>query len=159
MKKSNRKVSKSHNKKSMDVSNIGRGRPRKTFVAMYHSQISGDKNAIKIRIKKSNLTKQIPVCSLIKFSLFLHLMYYFFQLNLHKKKSGRRKKHKAGSDTDLSDCESSSKRNKLSIIKMSSVEEQPKEQSVWGQSVPYKVLHRVFHNLCVQEGCLPLLVT
>lgn len=38
------------------VSSSGRGRPRKAFVAMYHSQISGDKNTIKIRIKKSNLS-------------------------------------------------------------------------------------------------------
>lgn len=38
------------------VSGSGRGRPRKAFVAMYHSQISGDKNTIKIRIKKSNFS-------------------------------------------------------------------------------------------------------
>lgn len=38
------------------VPSTGRGRPRKALVAMYHSQISGDKNTIKIRIKKSNLS-------------------------------------------------------------------------------------------------------
>lgn len=32
-------------------------RPRKALVAMYHSQISGDKNTIKIRIKKSDLSE------------------------------------------------------------------------------------------------------
>lgn len=37
-----------------------RGRPRKSLIPMYHSQISGDKNTIKIRIKKSNLN--VPVC-------------------------------------------------------------------------------------------------
>lgn len=36
-----------------------RGRPRKALVAMYHSQISGDKNAIKIRIKKSSFSSQV----------------------------------------------------------------------------------------------------
>lgn len=40
---------------------LGRGRPRKALVAMYHSQISGDKNTIKIRIKKSNFTAQVQV--------------------------------------------------------------------------------------------------
>lgn len=40
---------------------MGRGRPRKALVAMYHSQISGDKNTIKIRIKKSNFTAQVQV--------------------------------------------------------------------------------------------------
>lgn len=62
-KKRNRKEAKSCSKKKASMSGAaGRGRPRKTLVAMYHSQISGDKNAIKIRIKKSNLTTQIPVC-------------------------------------------------------------------------------------------------
>lgn len=36
-----------------------RDRPRKALVAMYHSQISGDKNAIKIRIKKSSFLSQV----------------------------------------------------------------------------------------------------
>lgn len=83
-------------------------------------------------------------------------------MNPQKKKSGRRKRHKQRSDTDLSDYESSSKRNKINVNKMTTVnsaaEEEPKEQSVWGQSVPYNVLYRVFQHLCVQEGCLPVLV-
>lgn len=48
-------------KKKKLSSGPGRGRPRKALVAMYHSQISGDKNAIKIRIKKSNFTAQVQV--------------------------------------------------------------------------------------------------
>lgn len=51
-------LKKSYRKKKMS-SGPGRGRPRKALVAMYHSQISGDKNAIKIRIKKSCLTTQV----------------------------------------------------------------------------------------------------
>lgn len=83
-------------------------------------------------------------------------------MNPQKKKSGRRKRHKPRSDTDVSDYETSYKRNKLNVAKLSNVnnvaEEEPKEQSAWGQSVPYKVLYRVFQLLCVQEGCLPVLV-
>lgn len=83
-------------------------------------------------------------------------------MNPQKKKSGRRKRHKQRSDTDLSDYESSNKRNKINVGKVSSVnnaaDEEPKEQSVWGQSVPYKALYRVFQYMCVQEGCLPVLV-
>lgn len=49
--KANHKLSKTtNNRKKLGSS---RGRPRKTLVAMYHSQISGDKDTIKIRIKKS----------------------------------------------------------------------------------------------------------
>lgn len=83
-------------------------------------------------------------------------------MNPQKRKSGRRKRHKQRSDTDLSDYESSTKRNKPTFAKISNVnnaaDEEPKEQSVWGQSVPYKALYRVFQHLCVQEGCLPVLV-
>lgn len=69
IKRSDLKVSKSYSKKKSGMSAAtSRGRPRKTLVAMYHSQISGDKNAIKIRIKKSNLTTQAPVGPLFKFS-------------------------------------------------------------------------------------------
>lgn len=38
----------------------GRGRPpKRPLIATYHSQISGDKNTIKIRIKKSHLSSQV----------------------------------------------------------------------------------------------------
>lgn len=54
---SNGAIKKSRKKRNAAVpTSTGRGRPRKAFVAMYHSQISGDKNTIKIRIKKSNLS-------------------------------------------------------------------------------------------------------
>lgn len=66
------------------------------------------------------------------------------------------------SDTDVSDYECSSKRNKFSITNVpvlsTTDNEEPEEQSVWGQSVPYSVLQCIFHKLCIQEGCLPLLV-
>lgn len=55
--KTNHKVSKSKKKNS----SLGRGRPRKALVPMYQSQISGDKNTIKIRIKKSNICEQEQV--------------------------------------------------------------------------------------------------
>lgn len=62
---SNHKIHKSpNNRKKLGMgtgTRTSRGRPRKALVAMYHSQISGDKNAIKIRIKKSNLTAQVQV--------------------------------------------------------------------------------------------------
>lgn len=54
----------------------GRGRPAKALVTMYHSQISGDKNAIKIRIKKSNLSNVQPV-SYYHFILYFYLNDYF----------------------------------------------------------------------------------
>lgn len=84
-------------------------------------------------------------------------------MNPQKKKSGRRKRHKQRSDTDLSDYETSYKRSRVNAAaKLSHVnnaaDEEPKEQSVWGQSVPYKALYRVFQYMCVQEGCLPVLV-
>lgn len=83
-------------------------------------------------------------------------------MNPQKKKSGRRKKHKVRSDTDVSDYESSRKRCKLSVMDNSLVssteDHEPVEQSGWGQNVPYEVLFRVFENLCVQEGCLPVLI-
>lgn len=52
-------VLKKNSKKKKISSGPGRGRPRKGLVAMYHSQISGDKNTIKLRIKKSNFMSQV----------------------------------------------------------------------------------------------------
>lgn len=52
----NGEIKKSRKRKNASVPGTARGRPRKALVAMYHSQISGDKNTIKIRIKKSNLS-------------------------------------------------------------------------------------------------------
>lgn len=40
---------------------------------------------------------------------------------------------------------------------MSSTENALQEQSKWA-TMPYKILHRIFQTLCLQEGCLPLLV-
>ncbi|KAB0790656.1 hypothetical protein PPYR_14909 [Photinus pyralis] len=122
-----------------DKSNC-RGRRRKAFVAMYHSQISGDKNAIKIRIKKSDLSTQLPPT---------------------KKKSGRRKKHKINSDTDTSDHESRRKRSKPTVIAESvpvvTSTENITEESKWANMTP-DILHRIFQTLCMQEGCLPTVV-
>lgn len=58
--KTNNKISKSNKRKVSMGAN--RGRPRKALVTTYHSQISGDKNTIKIRIKKSNLIAQVGFC-------------------------------------------------------------------------------------------------
>lgn len=58
---SNGVVRKTNHKRKKLSNGPGRGRPRKALVAMYHSQISGDKDTIKIRIKKSNLTTQVQV--------------------------------------------------------------------------------------------------
>lgn len=55
------KSTSSHKKVSGVGTGLGRGRPRKVGMPMYHSQISGDKNAIKIRIKKSNLAPQVSM--------------------------------------------------------------------------------------------------
>ncbi|KAK5649768.1 hypothetical protein RI129_000797 [Pyrocoelia pectoralis] len=139
----NHRISKTNHLKKLNVSSGKancRGRRRKAFVAMYHSQISGDKNAIKIRIKKSDLSAQLPPT---------------------KKKSGRRKKHKITSDTDTSDHEDRKKRNKPTVI----AETEPVvtsteniiEEGKWAK-MPYKLLHRIFQTLCMQEGCLPSLV-
>ncbi|KAK4881598.1 hypothetical protein RN001_004917 [Aquatica leii] len=143
----NHKINKTSNHlKKLSVSSgkgACRGRPRKAFVAMYHSQISGDKNAIKIRIKKSDLSAQLPPT---------------------KKKSGRRKKHKISSDTDTSDYESrkKEKRSKPTVVEtesdVTSTENITEEESKWA-TIPYTVLHRIFQILCMQEGCLPSLVT
>lgn len=135
-------VVKKSNKKKKLSSGPGRGRPRKALVTMYHSQISGDKNAIKIRIKKSNFCTQIPPS---------------------KKKSGRRKKHKVNSDTDASDCEKKPKRSKPSTTEndvSSTQEQEPLEQSVWGdpEKIPVSVLERIFDHVVIQEGCLPSLI-
>jgi hypothetical protein len=121
---------------------VGRGRPRKALVAMYHSQISGDKNTIKIRIKKSNFTAQV-------------------QLTPNKKKSGRRKKPKVTSDTDVSDYEyNNAKKSRASSDNdvTSTQENEPQEQSGWGQYMPEPVLYKIFQILCTQDGCLPNLV-
>lgn len=53
-------------KGSKSKKKLMRGRPRKALVAMYHSQISGDKNTIKIRIKKSGLA-QVQVSAIIDY--------------------------------------------------------------------------------------------
>ncbi|XP_017783584.1 PREDICTED: F-box/LRR-repeat protein 6 [Nicrophorus vespilloides] len=118
----------------------GRGRPRKALVPMYQSQISGDKNTIKIRIKKSNLSTHV-------------------QLTPNKKKTGRRKKQKT-SDTDTSDHESTSKRYKNNSNDADLDEEpfEPAEQSVWGSSLPRHILHSVFQHLTIERGALPTLV-
>lgn len=52
-------VEKSNFKAHKSKKKLLKDRPRKTLVAMYHSQISGDKNTIKIRIKKSHLAAQV----------------------------------------------------------------------------------------------------
>lgn len=118
---------------------IVRGRPRKALVAMYQSHLSGDKNTIKIRIKKSDLS---------------------VQLTPNKKKSGRRKKHKITSDTDASDYEKKTKRVKyVSAPKTNEeCEDDDREQSPWGLFLPQPVLYKIFENLCMQEGTLPTLV-
>lgn len=57
--------------RSRQRSSSGRGRPSKkkqTTIATYHSQISGDKNTIKIRIKKSPFTgTQVVIPKIHKF--------------------------------------------------------------------------------------------
>lgn len=79
------------------------------------------------------------------------------QLTPNKKKSGRRKKHKVLSDTEKSDNKHKSKCAKfvhISDVEAGGVE----EQSVWGQYLPVNVLYKIFENVCMQEGCLPVLV-
>ena len=84
---------------------------------------------------------------------------FFFQLTPNKKKSGRRKKHKTLSDTDASDYESNRKRTKVSDTVVNTVQEdEPKEQSVWGQNIPRDILYKIFQNVCHQDGALPMLV-
>ncbi|CAH0559666.1 unnamed protein product [Brassicogethes aeneus] len=129
----------------------GRGRPKKEHVAMYQSQISGDKNAIKIRIKKSGFTTQA-------------------QTTPNKKKSGRRKKLKVNSDTDTSDYERKAKKSRSSASStpsgggdndVSSTQQEnfePSKQSPWGDQVPIPVLENIFRFACGTEGCLPTLV-
>ncbi|XP_025835430.1 F-box/LRR-repeat protein 6-like isoform X2 [Agrilus planipennis] len=122
-------------------STSARGRPRKTFVTMYHSQISGDKDTIKIRIKKSNAITHVKLPS--------------------KKKSGRRKKHKTTSDTDASDHETSRKRSRLSQeieADLVTSTQEPLEQSTWGKDMPEELLTRIFKDVCHSDGCLPALV-
>ncbi|XP_050296508.1 F-box/LRR-repeat protein 6 [Anthonomus grandis grandis] len=120
----------------------GRGRP-KALVTMYHSQISGDKNAIKIRIKKGNPSALPP----------------------SKRKSGRRKKHKNYTeDTDNSDYEKKPKRSRSNTAMENDVSstqsEEPVEQSAWGDptKLPTEVLEKIFEETCAQEGALPTLV-
>ncbi|XP_049821384.1 F-box/LRR-repeat protein 6 isoform X2 [Aethina tumida] len=137
-------------KRSGRPSGPGRGRPKKGHVAMYQSQISGDKNAIKIRIKKSGFTSQIPQT---------------------KKKSGRRKKHKPNSDTDTSDYERSrgAKRSRNNVATpmvgdndvsstQQDVADADREQSPWADRMPRALLERIFQFACMQDGCLPTLV-
>ncbi|CAG9856654.1 unnamed protein product [Phyllotreta striolata] len=135
-------VAKKINKKKKLTSGPGRGRPRKGHIAMYQSQISGDKNTIKIRIKRSNFCTQMPPS---------------------KKKSGRRKKHKAASDTDASDYEQKPKRSKVYTTEndvSSTQEQEPLEQSVWGdpEKFPVELLGKIFDHVVAQDGCLPSLV-
>lgn len=117
-----------------------RGRPRKA-VPIYHSQISGDKNAIKIRIKKSNMTAaQGPTPN--------------------KKKSGRRKKHKA-SDTDASDPETNSKKSRVTFADSPDVpdpDSSSQEQSHWATNIPQDILFKIFEHVTVIDGSLPVLV-
>ncbi|KAF7286700.1 F-box and leucine-rich repeat protein 6 [Rhynchophorus ferrugineus] len=140
------------NKKKRISSGPGRGRPRKTIVPMYQSQISGDKNAIKIRIKKSNMSTQV-------------------QLTPNKRKSGRRKKHKVQSDTDTSDYEKRPKRSRTAATAASAAvvtdnnvsstqDVEPLEQGPWGDSskLPEELLERIFREACLQDGSLPTLV-
>lgn len=88
-------------------------------------------------------------------------MLQFSKFAPNKKKSGRRKKQKAPSDTDVSDYESCSKRVKyVSNSTMEASEaanEEPLEQSVWGEHLPNKVLYRIFQYTS-QDGSLPILV-
>lgn len=74
--KKKRKSRQDGSSRSRQRSNSGRGRPpkkRPTTIATYHSQISGDKNTIKIRIRKSHLTGT-PVCLTI-ISIFLNIYH------------------------------------------------------------------------------------
>lgn len=134
------------NKKKKLSSGPGRGRPRKALVTMYHSQISGDKNAIKIRIKKSNLNTQIQ------------------PLAPNRKKSGRRKKHKVYYDTDNSDYEKKPKRSRSSTTTDADVtstqNEELTEQSAWADpsKLPESILEKIFAETCVPDGSLPTLV-
>lgn len=66
-------VIKKLNKKKKLTSGPGRGRPRKAHITMYQSQISGDKNTIKIRIKKSNFCTQVRY---IKVKTVLEFVFY-----------------------------------------------------------------------------------
>lgn len=111
---------------------LGRGRPRKT---MYQSEISGDKNAIKLCIKKSNLTAE--------------------QLSATRKKRRRRKKPKAESDTEAS--ESELKRSRVSEDEDSRVEEYTGPNN-WGEHIPETILFKIFQHYALQEGALPVLV-
>lgn len=112
-------------------------------MAVYHSQISGDKNAIKIRIKKSELTTIQP---------------------LTKRKPGRRKKHKTYSDTDNSDYEKKPKRSRSNAVTENDVSStqtgEPTEQSVWGDAarMPDNVLEKIFAEVCAHDGALPTLI-
>lgn len=120
-----------------------RGRPRKATVPIYHSQISGDKNAIKIRIRKSSvIAAQGPTPN--------------------KKKSGRRKKHKA-SDTDASDPEtnSNSKKSRVTFTDSPDVpdpDSSSQEQSHWATDIPEDILFKIFEHVTVVDGSLPVLV-
>ncbi|ENN75304.1 hypothetical protein YQE_08081, partial [Dendroctonus ponderosae] len=122
----------------------GRGRASKA-VTMYHSQISGDKGAIKIRIRKSNLSGTQPLAP-------------------NKRKSGRRKKHKTYSDTDNSDYEKKPKRNRFITSTDNDVSstqnDEPLEQSCWGDpsKLPSEILEKIFEEACSLEGALPAFI-
>ncbi|KAK9874860.1 hypothetical protein WA026_005676 [Henosepilachna vigintioctopunctata] len=136
--KTNHKGSKNKKKNSSP----GRGRPRKALVPMYHSQISGDKNTIKIRIKKSSITEQE-------------------QVTPSKKKSGRRKRHKVKYDTDASDYETTKKKHKSSANSddfVSSSQSPVMDEIGWGSKIPENVLFRIFQFCTSQEGALPILI-
>lgn len=83
------------------------------------------------------------------------------QLTPNKKKSGKRKKDKIPSDTDASDYETPTKRTKALTNTQEYInteEEEPLEQSVWGDRIPELVLWKIFEIVCQQEGSLPILV-
>lgn len=122
----------------------GRGRPpKRPLMTTYHSQISGDKNTIKIRIKKA-LSQQIPPV---------------------KKSRQRKKQKKEASDSDVSDYDDSNKRLKLELVSHLPIEDHnrsssPVEQTVWGDTnhLPTEILRKIFQFAC-NEGSLPLLIT
>ncbi|KAI4460277.1 f-box/tpr repeat protein pof3 [Holotrichia oblita] len=107
---------------------------------MYHSQISGDKDTIKIRIKKSNLTTQVT-SKLLKseggkgIKMFPILMLPITRV-LRNELEHRWRQNNTG-DKD---------------------NQEPDEQSVWGHSIPTPILHKIFQHLCLQEGSLPMLI-
>lgn len=91
----------------------------------------------------------------------------------NKKKTGRRKKHKASVDTDASDHETTSgsggKKSKSSIGNenmdvdrvggcLGGGEDESYAHSLWGTHMPINVLQTIFQLVSGQEGALPSLV-